>query len=50
MCEDLINMLDGRNVNLRFETMKFKNSQSVSYQENVRGMIEASTKMRDTKK
>ena len=50
MCEDLKNMLEGKNTNCYFETAKFKNAPNVSQQENVKGMLNANNRMRDEKK
>lgn len=50
MCDDLKNMLEGKNVSFYFESSKFKNAPNVSQQENFRGLVNANNAMRDEKR
>lgn len=43
-------MLNGKNANYSFENTRFKNAPNVSHEENVRGLVNASSKIREEKK
>lgn len=47
MCEDLKNMLLGKNANFTFENKKFKTAPPVSQRQNIMGLVNANSRMRE---